>query len=168
MPQAWQEGWEHEVYSTCCPDDGWMGVPCQIPAVSKHPAAPSTTSRCHGLWEEGPAGAALQAGLWGGPDLFFLHLVILPIIMERLEKFPFMQVSPCFSCRSFPVCPAVPQPCSPAAEMLRMKWGGCRAWFALSTIRVTITPNVSWVTWRGCKRVGGVSGTPEVLGIQPH
>lgn len=34
----------------------WMGVLCQIPAVSKEPAAPSTTSRCHGLWEEGPAG----------------------------------------------------------------------------------------------------------------
>ncbi|NXC19014.1 SFXN2 protein, partial [Corythaeola cristata] len=57
----------------------------------KHPVAPSTTSHCHGLWEDGPARAALQAGLWGGPDLFSLHLVILPIIMERLEKFTFMQ-----------------------------------------------------------------------------
>ncbi|NXN45503.1 SFXN2 protein, partial [Rhinoptilus africanus] len=35
-------------------------------------------------------GMGVQVGAWG-PDLFFLHLVILPIIMERLEKFPFMQ-----------------------------------------------------------------------------
>lgn len=32
---------------------------------------------------------------WWGPSLFSPHAVILPIIMERLEKLPFMQVSPC-------------------------------------------------------------------------
>lgn len=91
--------------------------------MSKHPEASSTTSCCCGLREDGPAGAALRLGLQGGPDLFSLHLVILPIIMERLEKFPFMQVSPRFSCHGFPVGPVVPQPCSSAAEMLGMKWG---------------------------------------------
>lgn len=85
--------------------------------------APSTTSHCHGLWEGSPAGSALHAGLQEGPDLFSLHLVILPIIMERLEKFPFMQVSPHFSCHGFPVGPVVPQSCFPAAKMLGMKWG---------------------------------------------
>lgn len=144
-----------------------MGVPCQIPAMSKHPVAPSTTRRCHGLWEESPAGAALQAGLWGGPDLFSLHLVILPIIMERLEKFPFMQVSPRLSYHGFPVGSAVPQPCSPATKMLGMKWGGCRPQLAFPPALVTGTPKVSQMKQRGCGRVAGVGGIPEVLGIQP-
>lgn len=101
-----------------------MGVLCQILAVSKHPGASRTTSRCHGLQKEGPAGAALQAGVWRGPDLFFLHLVILPIIMERLEKFPFMQVSPHFSCCGFPVGPAVSQPLLSSHQDAGDKIGG--------------------------------------------
>lgn len=32
---------------------------------------------------------------WWSPSLFSPHAVILPIIMERLEMFPFMQVSSC-------------------------------------------------------------------------
>lgn len=42
-----------------------------------------------------------------------------------------MQVSPCFSCHSFPAGPAVPQPCSSATKMLGMKWGHCRVWLVL-------------------------------------
>lgn len=71
-----------------------MPGPCRV----QTPVPPSTTSHCHGFQKDGSAGAALRAGLRGGdPHLFSLHLVILPIIMERLEKFPFMQVSPHFS-----------------------------------------------------------------------
>lgn len=101
-----------------------MGVLCQVPAMSKHPVAPSTASCCHGSGRMVLLGQPCRlACVCGGAYLFFLHLVILPIIMERLERFPFMQVSPHFSRHSFPVGPVVPQPCSPAAKMLGMKWG---------------------------------------------
>lgn len=76
-----------------------------------------TPSYCHGLQVDGPAGTALQAGyqdscsgIWA--DLCSLYLVILPIIMERLEKFTFMQVSSCFSCQWVLWCP------SPASQLL--------------------------------------------------
>ncbi|XP_017924749.1 sideroflexin-2 isoform X2 [Manacus vitellinus] len=81
--------WEHEEHGPCCLGDGSVWV--NILAVSKHPVALSTTSCCHGLQVDSAAGRALQAGLQEEPDLFSLYLVILPIIMERLEKFTFMQ-----------------------------------------------------------------------------
>lgn len=104
MLQAQKEGQEHEEHRLCCPSDGCGGVSCQLLAVSKHSVAPSITSCFHGLQVDGPAGTALQAGqqdscsgIWA--DLCSLCLVILPIIMERLEKLTFMQVSACFSCQ---------------------------------------------------------------------
>lgn len=101
-----------------------MGVLCQVLAMSKHPVAPVQLAAAMALggWScWGSPAAWLAEG--GGAYLFFLHLVILPIIMERLERFPFMQVSPHFSRHGFPVGPVVPRPCSPAAKMLGMKWG---------------------------------------------
>lgn len=100
------------------------GGPVPGPCHEQTPSGPSTASCCHGSGRMvllgQPCGLACGAG---GAYLFFLHLVILPIIMERLERFPFMQVSPHFFRHGFPVGPVVPRPCSPAAKMLGMKWG---------------------------------------------
>lgn len=86
-----------------------MGVLCQVPVMSTQwlPAQLAAAMACRMVLLGQPFGVGLQ----GCPDLFSLHLVILPIIMERLEKYPFMQVSPCFSCHGLPVGPVVPLRC---------------------------------------------------------
>lgn len=79
-------------------------------------------SCCHGLQVDGPAGTVLQAGqqdscsgIWA--DLCSLYLVILPIIMERLEKYTFMQVSACFSCQWVPAPAMLPSCCYAGDQM---------------------------------------------------
>lgn len=56
---------------------------------------PKPSGSQHGRRCWGSAGR--PGSLTSSPPLFSRHLVILPVIMERLEKFPFMQVSLCCS-----------------------------------------------------------------------
>ncbi|XP_039246632.1 sideroflexin-2 isoform X2 [Pipra filicauda] len=100
---------------------------------------------------------------------------ILPIIMERLEKFTFMQVSSHFPCHSFPVGSVVPQPCFPAAKMQRMKRGlqslACFAPYSSHRYTKGLSSDMERL-WKSCRvwwHTGGVGHSAPLRGeVCPH